>query len=97
MLFRMEIHHKVNKRPLQPRTQSLIKGKPGARHLGSPLEIKNVQILGQLPMGLGGIAELRGSSLLAQFHVVILGMSYRHTGMGYIGNGQEHLIQLRFD
>ena len=87
------VEEEVYQGALQTGTLALVEGESGAGHLVAELEVDDVVLGAEVPVGqgVGGQVGLRAE--LADHHVVGFALAARHAGMRCVGQRDELLIQ----
>src|SRR4051812_27498932 len=97
MLARMQIQHKIDQCPLQPRASSLVKSEPSSREFCRAAEIQDVQFFTNLPVIFGRKIKLCRLTPAANFSVVVRTLAHLDVWIGKVGEGQHESFKTYFN
>ena len=93
VLLRMQVEHEVDDRSLQACSQSLVDRESGAGDLGGSLEIEDVQILSDIPVGLLFKIKYTRFAPFPEFHVVAVVEAFLHVLVRGVRHFQQRFLQ----
>src|SRR5262249_9657468 len=82
VLLRMQIEHKIDQGPLEPRAGILVESEPSARNFGRAGEVENPEFLSDIPVIFCREIKLGRIAPAADFLVVRRRGPYRHGRLG---------------
>jgi hypothetical protein len=89
----VNIEHKIDQCPFQRRTRPYLKGKSAPGDLCRAGEIKDVELLPQLPMGKGGKFKVPDLSPVLDNRVIVGVQTHGNRFVGDIWDNQQETIQ----
>ena len=90
------VEEEVDERALQASSITLIDGEASTRDLHTQLEVNEVIVLRQLPVGLGGSIECRHLATSLDADVVLSRSAFGHDVGGEVRYSEQDLTDLRF-
>ncbi len=94
---RVYIQKPVDQCPLQPGRGAFQHVKAAARDFDPPLEVNDVQLFGQVPVGFGGKVEDGRRAPLLHHLIARLVLGHRHIRLRGVGDAQHRILKVRID